>query len=455
MLGMRGTALGLGVLGLLAACGSIGVPVPDAVTDDAGPDTSTVVLLDGGSDGSGRDDSSTPDSGLDARPGDASDGATDGATDAAPVGAVCRSDAECASGGCDYSGHCAAARSCTGHEGGDTCGPAGNESCCTSIAVAKPGAPYKLDKYSITAGRFRAFIEKTGGNVRGYIQANRPSWFEPVWDAWVPRVMDDGTAVTGASHLFAAGQGRDGVYQQLGPIHYGAAEAGGNEGCLTKFVGNARTYRLPDAVNASLFDDVQQYPQAILDQKPQQCTTFFMFAAFCAWDGGRLPTLAELDYAWDKGQPAQYTYPWGNTPVPGGWDNAYPFDPTGKGFGSVAPAGADQTRANYKYNFWMPATMACTNDDPSKCDYSVFLAPPGRFPAGNGPFGHADLAGAVYNVAMPMSGAPGTDPATRTVGLARTGAFDNHAIPVAHPVPGFRSWSSTNKYLATGGRCAR
>ena len=392
--------------------------------------------------------------------GSATDGAgpitdDDSGSRSTPAGGACTKDSDCTSGGCDYTLHCAVARSCTQHNGGDTCGPTGTESCCTSLAVPKPGAAFKLDKYNITAGRMRAFIEKTKGNVRGYVQGNRPAWFEAAWDPWVPNVMDDGTAVTGVSHLFDPGKGQDGVYQQLGPIHYGAAEAGGNEGCLTKQVGNARTYRLPDDVNTNLFADVQQYPQDILDQKSQQCVTFFMIAAFCAWDGGRMPTLTELDYAWDQGKPAQYTYPWGNAPVPGGWDKPYPFDPTGKGFGLPMPATSDIKRANYRYNFWMPATMLCIDDDPAKCDYSVYVAPPGRFPDGNGPFGHSDLAGNVYDVALPMGGTPGTDPAARTVGLARTGAFDGHGIPNQHPVPGFRSWKSTNKYLAVGGRCAR
>ena len=48
--------------------------------------------------------------------------------------------------------------------------------------MPKPGAAYKLDKYNITAGRFRVFVEKTKGDVRGYIQKNRPAWFEPAWD---------------------------------------------------------------------------------------------------------------------------------------------------------------------------------------------------------------------------------------------------------------------------------
>jgi hypothetical protein len=54
-----------------------------------------------------------------------------------------------------------------------------------------------------------------------------------------------------------------------------------------------------------------------------------------------------------------------------------------------------------------------------------------------------------------MSGTPGSDPEKRTVGVNKTGAFDAHAIPNQHPVSGIKNWSSTNKYLAVGGRCAR
>ncbi len=405
---------------------------------DPGTDAGVIPPVDGGDvvRDAGADDSGDPE-----HPGNL------------PIGAACTKDAECTSVACDDTGHCIAGRSCTSKNGGRTCGENGDQDCCTSLDVPKPGAPFKLDKYAVTAGRMRTFVTKTNGDMRGYIQAHRPSWWDAAWDAWLPNVMDDGTAVTGTGHLFAPGQGQDGVYQQLGPIHYGEAEAGGNEGCLTKETGNARTYRLPDDVNANLFADVQQYPQDILDQKPMQCATFFVLAAFCAWDGGKPPTLDQLDYAWDKGEPDTHLYPWGMTPAPGGWDNPYPFKPTT--FGTVAPPGSDQTYANYKYNFWMPATMLCGNDEDGKCDYSVYLAPPGRFHKGNGPFGHSDLAGDVYSIAMPPTSTPGQDPTTLQGGLARTGAFDNHAIPKQHPVGGFRTYKATNKYLAVGVRCVR
>ena len=435
----------LGASGVVfAACGGSSGDAPTVGTDTEGG------VGPGGEGGSGGEGGGVnPDAGL--LPDD------DSGARNVPVGGACAKDSDCVSLGCDYTLHCAAGRSCTQHNGGDTCGATGKESCCTSLAVPKPGAAYKLDKYNITAGRMRVFIEKTKGDVRGYVQANRPAWFEPAWDAWIPNMMDDGTFVTGTSHLFDTGKGQDGVYQQLGPIHYGAAEQGGNEGCLTKEVGNARTYRLPDAVNTTDFADVQQYSQDILDTKSQQCVTFFMVAAFCIWDGGRMPTLDELDFAWDGGDATTHTYPWGNTPAPGGWNVPYATQALATMYATAQPAGADKQRANYRYNFWAPDTMQCIGDDQAKCDYSVFIAPPGTFPSGDGPFGHSDLSGNVYNTALPMSGTPGTDPAAskRTVGLNRTGAFDAHAIPNKHPITGFRTWAATNKYLAVGGRCAR
>ncbi len=441
--------LGLGLsLGVLAiACGGSsggGAIGGDGGSDDGGGQT------DGGGVTTGKDGASGSDDGG----GSASDGGDSGSI-LLPVGAACGADGQCQSNGCDDTMHCAAGRSCTQANGGRTCGANGMESCCTAIQVPKPKAAFTLDKYSVTSGRFRVFIDKTGGDVRGYVHANRPAWFDPTWEAWLPNKMDDGTTTLAAPHQYAPGAGLDGVYQQLGPIHYGT-EGPGNEGCLTSEVGNARTFRLPDAANTNLFADTQQYAQDVLDQKPMQCATFYMLAAFCIWDGGRIPTLDELDYAWDKGTPASYLYPWGNTPAPGGWD--YPFDTKAHAiaFGKPAPdGGVDQTVANYKYNFWLPDTLSCIGDDPAKCDYSIYLAPPGRFPKGNGPFGHADLAGDVYNIAMPTTSQVGVDPAVMAAGLARTGAFDNHGIPNQHPVSGFRTYTAANKYIAVGGRCAR
>ena len=425
--------------------GGTGDAASDATVGDGAPGTGD----DGGGGGGGGNDGASADASDAASDADADDGAAN-----LGAGAACRYDDDCESGGCDDTGHCALGRSCTKTSGGLTCGPDGGDSCCQAIHVPRSDggadAGYTLDKYSVTAGRFRVFIEKTQGNVRGYVQAHRPAWFDPGWDSFLPVEMDDGTKVTGVDHVFTGDAGRDGVYQQLGPIHYGT-EGPGNEGCLTKEVGKRahlsparRGSTRPTSTTCSSTRK-KISTRSRCSARPSTCS-----AAFCIWDGGRVPTLDELSYAWTEGDPSTHAYPWGNTPVPGGYD--YPFDTRADAilYGKETPAGSVNNYANHLYNWWSPASIACLESDAQACDYSVYVAPPGRFPMGNGPFGHSDLAGDVYSIAMPPTPVP--DPTTLQAGLGRTGAFDAHAIQEKGD---FGSYLATNKYLAVGARCAR
>jgi hypothetical protein len=378
--------------------------------------------------------------------GDESDVDCGGTLTGAPacgVGKSCNVHADCASNGCDYNKKCADGKSCTQHFGGDTCGAAGaQESCCKSIDVPLPSGTVKIDKYTITAGRFRTFVERTNGNIRGYIQANKPAWWENVWDNMVPTQLDDGNYI---SH--------GGVYQELGPGLFFPA-AGGNQGCEIHSYG-ARTFRVPDAVNTARWSDGQHYTQDQLDEKALQCATFFMLSAFCAWDGGRLPSVAELNYAWNKGTPASYTYPWGNTPVPAGWNDSWNNLAEAQANGTLAPAGGNQTYASFRYNWWSPANRVCAGDF-AWCDYSVHVAPPGRFPNGNGPYGHADLGGNVFNMTNQIAGTPGTAVDNRNVVWFRNGSWQGHAIPYYSATDATpSSFKSLSKYWATGARCAR
>jgi formylglycine-generating enzyme required for sulfatase activity len=352
---------------------------------------------------------------------------------AAPVCGVdkaCKAHSDCASDGCDFSGHCAVARSCTQLLGGKSCGEgeiapdAGapgpkHESCCTSLPVvrdADAGTAFVLDKYNITAGRMRALVDRTNGNVKEYITKNRPVWWNDAWTEWLPEGMD----------------GERGVLMQLGAKYVDPEQATYAPvfGCNIKNYG-ARTYWMPASVNLAQGDVAQAFDQNELDPKSLNCVTFYMVAAFCAWDGGRPPTIEELDLAWNAGKPADYKFPWGNTPEPSGFAN--PDSDCRKAY----PGATDKTHANHCYDYGFPAR------DGAK-DVSNVISAPGRFPRGNGPFGHADLAGNVFNLTASFA----EDGRAR---WSRSGSWEQ-----AHPIPYGRSLSNKGrKYWAAGGRCVR
>lgn len=346
------------------------------------------------------------------------------------LNAGCAKHEDCESDSCAYNGKCIVDRSCVGHHGGDTCGPVDAQgNCCERLPVPRPaeqGGPYTLDKYVITAGRMRAFVERTRGDIRGYVQSHRPAGFLESWDQYLPVTLDDPK-----NNI----NGLNGVYQQLGPwslVSVGEPELG-NRGCNVEGFG-ARTYRLPDEVNERM-GDRQRYPQDALDEKALNCVPYFMLAAFCAWDGGRLPTIAEISYAYSAGD--SRLYPWGDEAPAGYGETAYDS-------ADMAPPPPEASRlANYQFNWWSPAERI-------ENDYSVYVAPPGRFPAGTGKFGHADLGGLIIERATDWSAAESA-PATGLMSYYWNGSWESHAPQVNVAIP----HHPLAKYLAIGGRCAR
>ncbi|MCL2779327.1 MAG: hypothetical protein FWD73_15135 [Polyangiaceae bacterium] len=342
------------------------------------------------------------------------------------IGKTCGGDSDCTSSACNYNHKCVESISCKGHHGGDTCGPNGNESCCISLPTGGNNSA-NLDKYNITAGRFRQFVESlTGGDMRTWLTAHKPADWPSSWTAMLPTTLDNG----GANPDYT------GIYQELGPYVH-APEGDANRGCNINGNG-ARTYRLPDAVNTRI-GDPQYYTQDFLDDRSLNCVTAPMLAAFCVWDGGKLATKAQLDTAWGT-----KTYPWG-TAAPAGYSRANGEDPMGQwgveAFGDMqgepyvnAPFPLTAFYANYNYNYWGGADVIAT-------DYSIYISPPGRFPTGNSLTGHADLAGNVFNAMSP----PNQD---GTVNWFKNGSWQGHAIGEA-----FGYEPSSNKYWAMGGRC--
>ena len=337
------------------------------------------------------------------------------------AGKKCKAHGDCLSDGCNDAGRCAVRRSCTQEHGGRTCGSgevgqpgAKHEDCCESVALP---SGVKLDKYKITDGRIRKFIERTGGNVRGYIQANTPAGWNNAWNQYLPVRM--GSATDAAEYQTA-------VFE-LGPLVHGTA-GGGNQGCYISNVSpGARTYWMPQDVNTAFCAPgqscKQNYAKDILDEKPINCVSLYMLQAFCAWDGGgSLPSPAELEAAWGT-----RTYPWGASPAPSGYNNGYPyaFDWT-----KSHPNG-DVTYANYFRNYWWPAQRV------DEVDSSIYIAAPGRFPKGAGPLGHMDIAGALMEW-------------TSSATFWKNGSWEGHGIGVDHG-----SRAPTHKYISTGGRCRR
>jgi hypothetical protein len=146
-----------------------------------------------------------------------------------------------------------------------------------------------VDKYLLTAGRMRAFIERTNGNLKKFIEDTKPKeWWQPAWTAFLPSNMEEA--------LF-----------KLGPY---PADGFTRQGCvMAPGGGGARTYWQPP--NNPLYpDEKQPYSKDVLDDKALNCVEFFTMMAFCIWDGGHLAHSADLVAAWG---PA--SYPWGETPI--------------------------------------------------------------------------------------------------------------------------------------------
>ncbi len=193
---------------------------------------------------------------------------------------------------------------------------------------------FKLDKYPITVGRFRAFIEQNAPT-----QANPP-------------------AAGAGAHPLIPNSGWDPSWNSML-----AADTAALKTALVCDPYGWPTYSA--AVGSK-------------EKKPIVCATWLELFAFCAWDGGRLPTQAEMNYA-AAGGDEQRIYPWGGTSVSD--INVLPATQQAswccQGDGSVAGS----CITSY------PSLYPCAHTD---------ITDVGSFPLGAARWGHLDLAGNVY-----------------------------------------------------------
>ena len=209
-----------------------------------------------------------------------------------------------------------------------TCGLSANEDCCSSPLVVggtfdrsnDPAFPatvsdFRLDRFEVTVGRFRKFVEAYPGS-------------KPLPGA--------------GAHPRISGSGWDPEWDTRIPVD--AALLGTRLKCNVSY----ESWTDQPGANETL---------------PINCLLWYEAFAFCAWDGGRLPTEAEWNYAAAAGS-EQRMYPWG----------------------SEAP---DPSYATY----------ACAGDGSPECAVTDLLRVGSKSPKGDGkPWvdgAHADLAGSV------------------------------------------------------------
>jgi formylglycine-generating enzyme len=169
-----------------------------------------------------------------------------------------------------------------------TCGANGNDDCCRSLALPAGSydrsydlggtmnsgttsfpasvSDFRLDKYKVTVGRFRAFVAAGMGT-----QASPPP--------------------SGAgAHAKLAGSGWD---------------ASWNTSLVTD------TAALRAAISCDSTYQTWTDTPAANEHRPINCIDWYEAMAFCIWDGGYLPTEAEWNYA-AAGGDEQRVYPWSN-----------------------------------------------------------------------------------------------------------------------------------------------
>jgi formylglycine-generating enzyme required for sulfatase activity len=197
----------------------------------------------------------------------------------------------------------------------DNCGTNGTESCCASleveggtydrtydlddsgVAILSPeGGPtgeadpatvsgFRLDKYLVTVGRFRKFVAAVTPTDAG------PAGYEP--------------EAGSGKHAYL--NGGDGLENSASP---GTHEPGWDP------TDDVNVTPTDSALGSCASTGTSTWtPQAALNENnPINCVNWQESYAFCIWDGGFLPSEAELEYAAAGGGGAdgQREYPWGS-----------------------------------------------------------------------------------------------------------------------------------------------
>lgn len=182
------------------------------------------------------------------------------------------------------------------------CGLRHDEDCCASPLV--PGgtynrlndprfpatvSPFRMDEFEVTVGRLRRFVDRY------------PEAWPSQNDGANPHVPDSGWKTQWFNQATTFGhtgtQGKQAVLDALRCDYEQLVGTDEDPRAHQRFV------TWIDAATASS------------EVVPANCVTWYTAFAFCAWDGGRLPTETEYLYVAAGGE-EQRRYPWGEAP----WD---------------------------------------------------------------------------------------------------------------------------------------
>ena len=291
-----------------------------------------------------------------------------------------------------------------------SCGPNANESCCSSFAI--PGGTYyrsfdlggdgysgnfnspatisnfRLDKYEATVERFRAFMAYGTGT-----QASHPS----VGAGAHPNIPGTGWEASWNSSLVADM-----------PTLIAALK------CDPTF----QTWTASPGAN---------------EHRPINCITWYEAMAFCAWDGGFLPTEAEWNYAATGGD-EQRAYPWS---------------------GPASSLTLDGSYASYAQN----DGADCGGDGMPGCAVTD-LVEVGTKPAGDGRWRQSDLVGNVEEWVLDWYASTYTTPCSDCASLTTTGYRVQRGGSFSSDSTGLRTGIRkgnlpTPRSYTSGVRCAR
>jgi formylglycine-generating enzyme required for sulfatase activity len=254
---------------------------------------------------------------------------------------------------------------------------------------------FRLDKYLVTVGRFRQFVNG------------------------------------GAGHFPAAGSGKH-THLNGGQGLANSGAGGGYEPGWDATNWNNTTDIAPTNANLASCAPYSTWTNTAGTQEnlPINCVNWYEAAAFCIWDGGFLPSEAEWEYA-AAGGSQELEYPWGNVDV-----------------GTACPgAGCEYAIYNCDYP-----------NGSGSCTGVANIAPVGYASQGVARWGQLDMAGEVYewNLDWYANYTTCTDCADTTVAssrLVRGGGFGSNALGLLPPYR--NNGAPATRSNALGFRCSR